>query len=522
MVSRPVSHSYHLRRMAMAEFDYRKEEIRKRYKLDINRNLTFAGAMVKYFFNRPEPGEKTGANGTQYTKTSVLEKHITDETMRRYIDELIDRVIPMLEPGSMTMMDYDLSYFERALQRIKSKYALETMDSYRRNIRRIYNVWADNQTDLENRIIWPEEQPAENTKTSNKKRCRQFSTPRSIGIYGEMEIFKWMHSLNIETINKTDLGILLMFFLGLRNNEAAGRTFGDIREIPGTPYHCIYVTSSTKGQGRELKVGGKTSNAFRIVPLYDFFYSLLMERRDFIIKKWKDSDPSLKDIDIEKRIESQRIAADVFDNSGVSSPDLTKRGKEILIDVLGKAKNEISFKDAEYDYRYGIQKSGLEDEDSPTTYLFRRNFATHAANLELSPSQIEYIIGHNIEELGVSRHFFSTGEELAEIAGIMQKHPFCLLERIITKTEDYSVDYTSQVIFRGHIQQGEQVKAILMANEPLDDIGITVQTCNRANISGKRIKSQLPHGYPLVLDMTGKTLMIYRQKAKEYLYGKDT
>lgn len=505
------------------DFDYKKDKVIRNYPLERNKKMTFAGAFLKYFYIRPEK------NGTRFPEDgeydlqdtehleSVFSRSISDSTMKRYIDEIVERVIPEIEPQEMTMDDYTLSYFENALRIIKAKNHLIDDSSYRLNIRRIYNAWANDQEVLTNRIIWPEDETKFNTKGSIEKRKRRLAKPRSLGIPGEIELFKWILSLDNKNINKADIGIILMFFLGLRNNEAAGRTFGDIREIQGTKHHCMYVLTSTVGASRELKVGGKTRNAFRVVPLYDFLYDLLMQRRDYVIAKWKENDPKLTDEEISKRIASQRIASDVFDNSGVSSPDLTKRGKEVLTKVLERCrKSDVSYFDAEYDFRYKLQTMGLEDEDSPTTYLFRRNYATHAVNLGLSASQVEFLIGHEIEEQGILRHFFNSGEEIAAISEVLQEHPFCLLYRILTGTEEDGRDYMVQEVTIDNIGKQNAGYIRILANEPLDDISIEVE-CEEVNATGIKRRQELPHGYTEDMNIRKKMLSVYKKKAKEYL-----
>ena len=505
------------------EFDYKKDKVRRNFPLAIDKKMTFAGALLKYFYKRPEEKgdsfEEDGEYDLQDTehRKSIFSRSISDSTMRRYIDEIVDRIIPEIEPQEMTMNDYTLSYFENALRIIKAKHNLDDDSSYRRNIRRIYNAWANDQEVLTNRIIWPEDEKKLNDKGSIEKRKRRLAKPRSLGIPGEIELFRWFLSLDNNSINKADIGIILMFFLGLRNNEAAGRTFGDIREIQGTNHHCIYVLTSTVGGSRELKVGGKTRNAFRVIPLYDFLYDLLMQRRDYIISKWKEENPKLTEEDINKKIAIQRIAADVFDNSGVSSPDLTKRGKDILTEVLGRCKkSDVSYFDAEYDFRYKLQAMGLEGEDSPTTYLFRRNYSTHAVNLGLSSSQVEFLIGHEIEEQGVLRHFFNSGEELASISEILQDHPFCLLNRILTGNEDEVKDYMEQTITITDAGKQNTGYVRLLANEPLDDIIIEIDG-DAINATITKRRQELPHGYTEDMNIRKKMLSVYKKKAKEYL-----
>ena len=502
--------------------NYRVDEVRRKYDPAINGRMTFAGAFLKYFYIRPDENTRKqikpeGKNSS--TIGSIYSRSVSDTTLMEYVDEVIDRILPVVDPHNMTMEDYTLTYFEDALERIKrNNPTINDISSYRRHIRRIYNAWADHNEVLTGRIIWPEDKRSFHTETSINKRKKLHTRPRSLGIQGEIEMFKWYASLNVEAISNTDLGILLMFFLGLRNNEAAARTFGDIRRIEGTQHHCIYVLTSTKRSSKELKVGGKTSNAFRIIPLYDFFYDFLKKRRDYLVSRWKDENSKLSDKEIDERISAWRIASTPSDNEGVSSPNLTMRGKEVLTLVLSKCHNpqrEVSYKDVEYDFSYGLQERGIEDEDSATTYLFRRNFATHLVNLGFDPSQVEYLIGHEIEENGVLRHFFSTGEELVTLAKIMQEHPFCLLNRILHNQEIDDNNYQDRNISLHNISKEHPGHIRLITSEPFDDV--TIETEQHSMITASVTRYEFTHGYHPTMNIRQKMLQVYKKRAKEYL-----
>lgn len=501
------------------EFNYRADEVSRRYHSELNGRMTFAGAFLKFFYIRKQPKELTGddAGKDANARKSIFSRETTDETMMTYIDNIIDRILPELDTDSMTMEDYTLQFFEAALDRIRRKHpSVNDISSYRRNIRRIYNAWAESQEDLNERIIWPEDKSKKQTASSLIKRKNRHSKPRSMTCKGEVEMFRWIYSLDNETINASDLGIILMFFLGLRNNEAAGMTFGNIREIAGTSHHCIYVTSSTVGRSKELKAGGKTQNAYRVIPLFDFLYECLMRRKDYIVDMWLEKEPDLSDEEIEKRLNVQRIASDIFSNNGVSSPDLTKRGKEVLTSILAKAGESSHFyDDVFYDFSYMRQELGLDDEDSATTYLFRRNYANHAVNLGLTGDQIRAIFGHKIEELGVKRSFFTSGDELAEIAEVLQDHPFCLLDRIMKGKEDER--YYNEVRIRvANISPGHKGHVRLVASEPEDTISISFEN-DDLKVSGTKTTHELAYGYQSTVDIRKKMLDVYKRQATSYI-----
>ena len=146
------------------DFDYRKDEVRRKYLPDIDGRMTFAGAFLEYFYILPseksDSFQEDGEYELQYSsnRKSIFSRSISEETLKRYINEIIDRVIPNVDPNSMTMDEYNLDYFENALQTIKRRFELHDDSSYRLNIRRIYNAWANDQDMLIDRIIWPEDE----------------------------------------------------------------------------------------------------------------------------------------------------------------------------------------------------------------------------------------------------------------------------------------------------------------------------------------------------------------------------
>ena len=99
--------------------NYRVDEVKRKYESDINGKMTFAGAFLKYFYIRPDENtrkriklneEKSPSIGSIYSRS------ISDTTLMEYIDEVIDRILPVVDPHSMTMEDYTLAYFENALK----------------------------------------------------------------------------------------------------------------------------------------------------------------------------------------------------------------------------------------------------------------------------------------------------------------------------------------------------------------------------------------------------------------------
>ena len=65
----------------------------------------------------------------------------------------------------------------------------------------------------------------------------------------------------------------------------------------------------------------------------------------------------------------------------------------------------------------------FEDRKDPTAYLFRRNFGTHLHILGLSEPEIEYVIGHDIDDPYETRNEFVNEEKLFSIKQKMDRRP---------------------------------------------------------------------------------------------------
>ena len=62
-------------------------------------------------------------------------------------------------------------------------------------------------------------------------------------------------------------------------------------------------------------------------------------------------------------------------------------------------------------------------EKDPSAYLFRRNFGTHLFILGLSEAEIQYVVGHDIEDLYETRNEFVNEERHLEIKQKMEQRP---------------------------------------------------------------------------------------------------
>ena len=506
----------------------RENEIRANYELIVNGIPTFAGVLVEFWNKRPSKNEYSIAETVA-------------DSREQYEDEIVDKIMPFLEINCTNMAQYTKEYFERVLAQIKRTYMLKdsTIERYRRNIERTYEAGVA-AGKYKSRIIWDEKDAKNKSKTEEKKRVARERKKKSLEPNQEIMAMKWFLSLDAKSISGATLGVVLMLFLGLRNGEACGLCFGDIRDM-GNGHHCAYILRSTEAGTSKIQIGGKTKNAFRTIPIYGFLYDFLMKRKQYVIEQlFLDSDKEsgldpatsktqvtndgsgLPPEEIELRMQTIPIASKHDLKSNLSAADLTAEGNRILEEHILPNADKAVLDALSYDYLAKLKDAGI-DEKEPTIYLFRRNYATHACNLGLNANEVEFLIGHNIEEPGIYRHFFSSGEELEKLCRIMDSHPFCVLYEEMQKqseTEGTST-HNDETTLQVTIGPQEQ-KVRIVANEPMDDIAVTFSKNSTAEIEGYYSYASLPpNGYPRTVNINGMVTKNYRRKYKEYEHRRD-
>ena len=203
------------------------------------------------------------------------------------------------------------------------------------------------------------------------------------------------------------IALLLMFVLGLRDGEACGLDFGDIYELPY--YKGCYVAvikQSTIPDTNTLQSSGKTWNMGRRIPIPGKVAEFLLERKAIIKEIIEKNDP---EIDI-NRI-PVAAACDLYDDLAefskrLKADDVTDEAKKVFrqagieSEVLATLEIEMEEESA----RLEISESNV------TAYLLRRNFATHLKILGLDYPDIQYLLGHCIDDPYINRPDYTDGK----------------------------------------------------------------------------------------------------------------
>ncbi len=335
--------------------------------------------------------------------------------------------------------DYSLEDFENALTAIKEKgyytdnetiqhqYSDDTIKTLWSNLRSLYNYLVFIGV-CKVSLFWGSKTRIKEESTEEDKNIVEFvKLQKSLSPLAEKSIFESVMQ-NPEQDGEY-FGVALMFGLGLRNAEACGARFSDVVKINGTSEFYALRVIVTVSQ-KELKLGGKTKNTFRYVPIPDKLKELIDKRLELI--KNSEYYSILSSEKNSFNTMNLTIACKGNDYDKICSTlDLSLAGKLLLKQAKVDEKT-LQFIDND------IYKDAEVVEKEATAYLFRRNFATMLQILGLTQNEIEYIMGHKIESNTDNRNYFSNMDKLCIIKEKMDNRPLFVSE--------YASDITKELI----------------------------------------------------------------------------
>ena len=231
-------------------------------------------------------------------------------------------------------------------------------------------------------------------------------TPRSISLDVEFALTAGMID------NCCDHGELiaglLMLCLGVRTSEATGFSYKHLTEVcPGYPALVRYEVSAK--DSRSTQAGGKTSNAFRLLPVPRFLTEILLGRKQELLGSFspevvENLPLACKGIDYACRCTQKEVNAKVknlYRLAGVAE------------DLMRTAYQEMR---ADPDL--------AEDcEGRATAYLCRHQFATAMVYCGLTPGEIYTVMGHAEEDESVHKSDFANPDAFCALADKMSRRP---------------------------------------------------------------------------------------------------
>lgn len=395
-----------------------KDMLRKDFPLSApDGTLTLAGVLHSHMFEYDEKGENVG----------IFRDRWKVETIELYMTICCEKLFPEL-PRDKGIDTYTVEEFDEVLHRIRvaMNYQASTMNHYILLLARICYAGFVHGHCLD--FLWGtryqmtagKSKPLVEEKADVLLRIRKSLTEAE-----EQAILDILFE-DPETASGQTVGLAIMCLSAVRNNEACGLNWGDLRrlrEFGETQTLWIYKTTAV---GKNiLKAGGKTRNASRVLPIVAKLGDFLEKRKAFIQSKIDDGT-----LPVDTKIEDLPMVC--------RGEDYTTRCKSGDLSVAGRLLfKQIHFEQKRMVYwEIWVQEQSaakrIEEKDA-TTYLFRRNFGTHIRNMGFTMAQVQYYMGHDVEDDFETRNGFTNEENLQEMARILKGHPLCMAQGVEKK-----------------------------------------------------------------------------------------
>lgn len=343
----------------------------------------------------------------------IFNKRWKEETICQYADIYCDKIFPLLD-NNKGIDEYVFEDFEEIFEEARrtNNYSDSTMEQWVLLINRVFEAGV--RYGICDDIFWGTPYARKNQKAVaevEERATELLRIPRSLTVK-EDELARKRLYANPETEHGEMIGLAIMNATGMRNNEVAGLDFGDMRQLrdySGT--WNLWVYKSTAIDTNQLQAGGKTKNANRILPIVMTLQAFIQARMDFVRAETATENVNIEDIPI--------VCRGNHYTERCSSSNLSNAGRKFFKN-LKMEHTRIAF--LENMVREQHNAGQIKEKDA-TTYLFRRNLATHLKNIGLSMGQIQYYMGHDVESELETRNFYTNEAKLQEIAEVLRNHP---------------------------------------------------------------------------------------------------
>ena len=170
---------------------------------------------------------------------------------------------------------------------------------------------------------------------------------------------------------------------------------------------------------------------------------------------------------------------------------------------------------------YETQEIGIIEEANPTAYLLRRNSANRLYQLGFTWAEMEFLMGHRIDDDYVNKKYLMEDEAITKISQKLLHHPANLFfgyeneDNLVVKDElESSISNNQSIYFNSMGEKGRYI-CYVVTNE-LDDIP-KIECSNGINI----VESTNDY-YPLqqrrdvIVDISVINKKLYKEKIKEW------
>ena len=356
------------------------------------------------------------------TFSGVLSTHFEElfsrcekSTLKKYASTYNKKILPVL--GNTPVEECTEGKLTSALQEItsKQKYSKSTISHFR-YLMSVVVEFAVKNGHCGDALYGSPFHTGKNISQETVLKNEVKANRKSLSPKEEVDVLKALLLPPAET-SGTNIGLLCMLAMGLRNHEACGLTWEAIRPLDSSSgIYVAWIYESTVGKTSELQASGKTKNMGRKIPLYPAFGKYLLS-----LKAFRKEQIARGEIVLDEN-ESEETLPIVWNGENFkqhcTSAALSAAGRLLLSEIKFEQDRLLALKqNLEEDFEE-IEEANEDEQISlkdPTAYLLRRNFGTHLSILGFSDESIEYLMGHKIESEGIKRNMFSNEDQLKKI-----------------------------------------------------------------------------------------------------------
>lgn len=430
-------------------------------------NLTINGKPTAYYV-LVEYEEEVISNWTSLQNPNIYYEqrilpYLNDKPLEKYtLTDIADILIKIQENPTIL-----------AERKGKEKqYASTSVSVIRRYIKRIFEV-AENNNICQD-IFWTQEQDPSEEKQDGKYEKKRL--PKSLDVNDEKKI---CNEVMIDPCQQGEtMGLALMYDTALRNSEAAAQVFRNILLING--HHYLASHTSMDPELVIIRMGGKTYNMYRLIPLSEKMIKLLLARKEYLQKKINAGIIVFDSSSDIKSIEDMPIACKGHDYLvHCTSRDLTAEGRRIFHKI--KFDKEAFFLAQEEARHVEGYWPDNEIKDG-TSYLLRRHMGETLKDLGCTEAQIQFYLGHVIVDENKKRNDFPNPDMLEKLRDIVIRRPVTnsvetQVHRFSGKEKLIVEDATSTTIKLPY--NGKKYRITLIPNEPQEPINVVIRPNSR-------------------------------------------
>lgn len=232
-------------------------------------------------------------------------------------------------------------------------------------------------------------------------------TPRSISLDVEFALAAGMIDNCCE--HGELIAGLLMLCLGVRTSEATGFSYRHLKQVRPGYYWALVCYEVSNKDARTTQAGGKTSNAFRLLPVPHFLTEILMDRKRKLLKKFPP-----------EAVENLPLACKGVDYTCRCTQKETNEAMKNLYRLAGVAEDLMR---TAYQEMRADPDLAEDCEGRATAYLCRHQFATAMVYCGLTPGEIYTVMGHAEEDESVHKSDFANPDAFCALADKMSRRP---------------------------------------------------------------------------------------------------